>query len=220
VRDRLRPVSRSTPHRRRGRGSRHPSCAARPDGIASELSKSIQQLQPRVTIDQKRQPEKGCRQSDNRSARHALITIRQRSSRAQHRPGHRLGAQAWIEADQADSLMHCNGKQVGVGDLAVMEKQLRLQHGVDRPLEEVRPEQVSWLGEHSLKQRHHRGRTNGAVVVARVAEDAEARGAHAGDPARQSAPSHRAGQWAPPSALIIAQLIDQVFCLSRLVSSR
>jgi hypothetical protein len=83
--------------------------------------------------------------------------------------------------------VHGKGKQVGVGDLTVMEEELRLQHRVSSPRKEVK--------------QHHRGRSTGAVGVARVAEDAQARGTHAGD---------QAGRWAPPSALLIAQLIHQI----------
>ncbi len=86
---------------------------------------------------------------------------------------HRKGAQACIEADQAAPLAHSKGKQVGIRDLAVMEDQFRLQLGISRPREEVGPEQVAWMGEHPLKQRHHRCRTAGAVGVARIAEDAQ-----------------------------------------------
>ncbi len=62
-----------------------------------------------------------------------------------------MGGQACIEADQATSLMYNKGKQVGVGDLAVIKEQLCLEHGVSSPRVQVRSEQVAWMGEHSLK---------------------------------------------------------------------
>jgi hypothetical protein len=41
-------------------------------------------------------------------------------------------------------LVHSQGEEIGVGDLAVMKQQLSLQLAISGPGEEVRPEQVAW----------------------------------------------------------------------------
>ena len=56
----------------------------------------------------------GANLPDGRSSRFAWDQAKQTLATR-----HRMGAQACIEAEQAPRLMHGNGKQVGVGDLAV-----------------------------------------------------------------------------------------------------